>query len=620
MKILFTITHRHIIFFIILLLIFGSLAGVYIFERNYRNRFYPNIILGGERVGGKSYDEVLSRIKLVGDALKSNGIQLVIPTDHTTTTISISQRSVGLTPDVVVEYFTLGDYEKTVKEAYQYGRSGNIFNKLKTQFSLLKTPHIFVLPFSLRETSIESLLTREFETILKKSSDAYLARKNGDIYIVPEVEGERIDVPAVVVGMNDALVAMKTNRLQLSITPQLPLMTKRRLAGILDFANEVSRSLTFALEYRGAEVLVSGATLATWMTLKPEPGNSIVVRRTSVAELVRKYINSSVEDAPINSRFAMRDGVLTETIPGIDGSAASIDDLVVELERQLNNRYLMTAFPLSDGPLLTKEKISLPLVFSKEEPRITAQTISQFNIVDLVGVATTSFKGSTDNRKHNIATGVERVSGLLIAPGEEFSLVKAIGEVTEETGFEKEYVIKNDRSVKEAGGGLCQLATTVFRAAMNAGLKITERQNHSYVVGYYGPGLDATIYGPHPDLRFVNDTGEYLLFQMRTSGDSLIAEFYGKKDNRVVTISQPKLFDYIDPPPNKYLPAVDKPWGQQECTDQPRKGLTAEAVYTVQYDDGQVATQLFRSIYQPWPKICLVGIRIGEPPAQIQSR
>lgn len=611
MKLLLTITHRHIIWFLVFLLVAGSVGSLFFFEQSYRGRFYPNVIIGGERVGGKTYEEVLNQVRLVGEALRTSGIQLVVPTDHATTTIVIPERSVGLTPDVVVEYFTLGDYERVVRDAFQFGRSGSFIKRLQAQFELLRSSHTFALPLALREAAVESLLTREFNTLLKKTSDAHFVRKDGGVAIVSEVEGERIDIAAVIPSLSGALMSMKTNRLQLRVVPQLPLITKKKLETILDFANDTSRSLTLKLEYRDGVVTVGGATLATWLTLKADPGVSIVVRRESVADFVRKNIDNRIDDAPRNSRFAMRNGELTETVPGVPGSAASIEQLSQALEQLLSQRYLMSAFPATSGEVpLKKEVVSLPLTFAIEEPRITSSTIAQFNIKDLVGSATTSFKGSTASRKHNIEKGVERASGLLIAPGEEFSLVKAIGEVTEETGFEKEYVIKNDRSVKEAGGGLCQLATTVFRAAMNAGLKITERQNHSYVVGYYGPGLDATIYGPHPDLRFVNDTGEYLLFQMRTSGDNLIAEFYGKKDNRVVTISTPKLFDYIDPPPDKYLPALDKPWGQQECTDHARKGLTAEAVYTVQYDSGEVSTQLFRSVYQPWPKICMVGIKL----------
>lgn len=611
---LFVITHKHLLLFGGLLLLIGAASGFFFFERSYQHRFFPGVTLGGEAVGGATYDEVLSRIKLVGEALKTNGLQLIVPTDHTTTTIVIPQRSVGLTPDVVVEYFSLGDYEAAVAQAFAFGRTDGFMRRIREKTSLLIDPYDVPLPVTLREAAVESLLTREFDSLLKKPFDAAFVWTSRGITVTDEGVGEKVDVQAVARGIADALTSMKTNRLQLSVLPEPARVTKEELSVLKDFAEAMSRAMTFVFQYRGGEVYASGGTVATWLSVVSQPSVVPVIRREKLTEFIRQTINERIDDAPINSRFAMRDGKLIEIAPGTPGSVASIEKLAGALEQLLADRYLQSLFPQTSGTALADETVRLSVEFITEPPRITAATIANYNIEDLVGYASTSFKGSTASRKHNIATGVANVSGLLIAPGQEFSLVDAIGDVTEENGYEKEYVIKGDRSVKEAGGGLCQLATTVFRAAMNAGLPITERQNHSYVVGYYGPGLDATIYGPHPDLRFINDTGQYLLFQMKTIGDSLVAEFYGAQHNRVVTITEPKLTDYISPPPPRYIPALDKPWGQIDCTDQPRRGLTAEAAYTVQYPDGRVNEQVFKSVYQPWPKICLVGIAIGPVP------
>ena len=187
--------------------------------------------------------------------------------------------------------------------------------------------------------------------------------------------------------------------------------------------------------------------------------------------------------------------------------------------------------------------------------------------------------------------------------------MNAIGEVNEEGGFVKEYVIKEDRSVKELGGGLCQIATTLFRLALDSGLPITERVNHRYVVGYYGPCLDATIYGPKPDLRFVNDTGNYILLQGRVEGDQVIFEFYGQKDDRKVEISEPVLSDELPAPDTRYITTADLKLGEFQCGEYPRKGITADVTYKVSYLDGRINEQNFHSVYQPWSKVCLIGIR-----------
>ena len=109
-----------------------------------------------------------------------------------------------------------------------------------------------------------------------------------------------------------------------------------------------------------------------------------------------------------------------------------------------------------------------------------------------------------------------------------------------EAGYLPELVIKNNKTIPEFGGGLCQVSTTMFRTALLAGLPILERRPHAYRVRYYdwpyGPGVDATVYQPHPDLRFKNDTKHYILIQTRIVGTRLYFDFYGtkEKEGRIV--------------------------------------------------------------------------------------
>jgi len=111
-------------------------------------------------------------------------------------------------------------------------------------------------------------------------------------------------------------------------------------------------------------------------------------------------------------------------------------------------------------------------------------------------------------------------------------------------GYLPELVIKKGETIPEYGGGLCQVSSTAFRGAVQAGLEITERQNHAYPVRYYSPqGTDATIYPPHPDLRFKNNTPAYILIQTKIKGNKLYFEFYGSDDGRKVELIGPKTYD-----------------------------------------------------------------------------
>ena len=165
-------------------------------------------------------------------------------------------------------------------------------------------------------------------------------------------------------------------------------------------------------------------------------------------------------------------------------------------------------------------------------------------IETLIGQGKSDFKGSTRSRIHNIKTALTRYDGLLIAPGEEFSFVENLGEVDGEHGYLPELVIKNDKTEPEFGGGICQVSTTAFRAAIYSGLEITARKNHAYPVSYYNPqGMDATIYVPKPDLKFINNTPGYILIQTEIEGTQLTFNFYGTNDGRKVEVDGPHILE-----------------------------------------------------------------------------
>src|SRR5207237_2112919 len=122
----------------------------------------------------------------------------------------------------------------------------------------------------------------------------------------------------------------------------------------------------------------------------------------------------------------------------------------------------------------------------------------------------------------------------LIAPGEEFSFNKTTGERTAAKGFLEAPVIINGELQTGLGGGVCQVSTTVFNTAYEAGLKITARTNHALYISHYPQGRDATVDYPNVDLKFVNDTKHWLLLRTFVSSDSLTVNLYGTPQHRTV--------------------------------------------------------------------------------------
>lgn len=187
-------------------------------------------------------------------------------------------------------------------------------------------------------------------------------------------------------------------------------------------------------------------------------------------------------------------------------------------------------------------KINLPVMVSA--PETTLAATNELGIEELIATGESDFTGSSKSRTTNIKVGASKFNGLILAPGQEFSFNKYLGDIDAAHGFLPEMVIKREGVVPEFGGGLCQVSSTAFRAAMKAGLPIKERRNHSFAVQYYAPqGTDATIYPGAVDFRFVNDLSSSLLIRTRVEGNKLYFDFYGKKDTRIVELETPRQYD-----------------------------------------------------------------------------
>lgn len=229
----------------------------------------------------------------------------------------------------------------------------------------------------------------------------------------------------------------------------------------------------------------------------------------------------------------------------VDSTFTVKDDKVSNFSLSQNGYKLDTQKSLEDiEEFFSKNETSnnIKLSVATIEPKIKDNDAEKLGIKNLIGEGKSNFTGSTLSRIHNIKVATSRFDGLLIKPGEEFSFVKNLGEVDGEHGYKQELVIKKGVTEPEFGGGVCQVSTTAFRAAIYSGLEITARRNHAYPVHYYAPqGMDSTVYIPNPDLRFKNNTPGYILIktELDVEKKSLIFKFYGTDDGRKTEIDGP---------------------------------------------------------------------------------
>src|SRR5690606_35176050 len=187
--------------------------------------------------------------------------------------------------------------------------------------------------------------------------------------------------------------------------------------------------------------------------------------------------------------------------------------------------------------MLAEGQHQVPLVFETLEPAVpSTATAEELGITELIASATTFYAGSSLERRLNVQTAASRFDGLVIPPGAEFSFNEHLGDVSVESGFEQGLIIYNGRTIEGVGGGICQVSTTAFQAAFYAGFPILERWPHGYWVSYYdsgeGKGMDATVYSPLVDFRFLNDLGTYLLIETEAdiNAATVTFNFYSTSD------------------------------------------------------------------------------------------
>lgn len=308
---------------------------------------------------------------------------------------------------------------------------------------------------------------------------------------------------------------------------------------------------------------------------------------------------------PIDALFTFQNGKITAFRPSEDGKMVDIEII----KKNLNSQF---------EQILQKQKtqnIIIPIFVKTLQPKITTDKANNLGIKELIGVGNSLFRGSIPNRVYNINLAASRYQGVLIAPGEVFSFNKILGDVSYFTGYRQAYIIQNGKTVLGDGGGVCQVSTTFFRALLDAGLPIVERNQHSYRVGYYEqdspPGFDATIFVPSVDLKFKNDTKNYILIQIGIDLNNLSLTFYlyGTKDGREVNISKSVVTNQIPAPQDIYRDDPTLPKGQTKQIDFAAPGAKVYFTRTVTKNGKVIISDKFVSNYQPWQAVYLRGTK-----------
>ncbi len=254
-------------------------------------------------------------------------------------------------------------------------------------------------------------------------------------------------------------------------------------------------------------------------------------------------------------------------------------------------------------------RVQIPVIEIRAQITVS-ENLKELGIKELVATGHSAFVGSPKGRLHNIRTGIKRYNGLLVKPGEVFSFNKHLGPVDKKHDFLEELVIKPEGTILEYGGGLCQISSTLYRAALFGGFPIVERAPHSYAVSYYaqvgGYGLDATVYPGARDVRFLNDSPAHLLIQAYTDGDHAWYKFYGTPDDRKIRLEGPAIDNRISAGPSEIIETDKLSKGVKKQVEKKHNGFDVTWYRYVMKDGIEKKEKIF-SRYRAIPEKILVG-------------
>ena len=264
----------------------------------------------------------------------------------------------------------------------------------------------------------------------------------------------------------------------------------------------------------------------------------------------------------------------------------------------------------------TGAAVSVDAVVSEQQPKIKKADLE--SISDVLGTCTTAYASSGASRSGNIANGVSKINGHVLMPGETLSGYECMHPFTIENGYFTAAAYENGQVVDSVGGGVCQIATTLYDASLAAELEITQRQNHSMIVTYVKPSMDAAIAGTYKDIKITNNYSTPIYIEGTTAGKTLTFTIYGKETrpaNRKVEYISETLSKTDPGEPQRKVDNSLKP-GQTKQVQSAHIGYKSRLWKVVTVDGVEKErTILHTDTYNPSKAIVLVGPAAPAQPA-----
>lgn len=599
---------------VILVVVVGLGIGGLVYSANlYKDRVLPSLQIGAIPLGGMKRDEVRALLSDVSAKLIKEGFSFTYEVDGEVKKFTVYPSAVREEDGTELVKFNI---EAETDAIMSYGKKKSVLARgWETIYSRLVDLNIQLEQVVLDKDRLLAEVKQvvgQHESLSRNASVNVTAVDPLVYSITSAVSGVVFNYDAIasqavqrlsILSPVDIRISSQVEEPQIrevevqAITGQLPILFARAPVTISYLDSHTKKTYTWK---------ITSTQVGTWIKPEKKTGElRFVLDYGEVKAWFEEKILPQVNVEAQNAKFVLNESK-TKVIE-FEGSRSGIT-------ADVQKTYDAIDVVLHESDR-TKSTV-VDLVIAKVEPQIKTENTNDLGIKEILGIGYSNFSGSPKNRVLNIKNAVKnKLHGTLVAPGGEFSLVQTLRPFTIEAGYLPELVIKGNRITPEVAGGLCQIGTTMFRAAMNAGLPITARTNHGLVVSYYNdprngnPGTDATIYDGWPDFRFLNDTGKYLLIitEMNSATGDLSFIIWGTSDGRKGSYTAPKVLQWIPAGPYQEVQTTSLPSGKKECQTV-HNGAVATFTYIRELPNGEKIEREFKSVYRAVPAMCFIGV------------
>lgn len=548
-------------------------------------KFYPGVNIAGIELGGLSQADAKAALDQRVAAFLSSAVTYV----YQDKSWAFTAEQLGISVDV----------DGAIAEAWSHGRGDGITGRY--QALLDQSDRSIPLSAHVNSATLDTALQTIATALNTDAINATFGMDGTAISITSETTGRTLNVDSArtdtlnTIGtLQPSTVMLRVNVVPAKVTAA-DLEPSRAEAALL-----VSHKVT--VRYDDTRWTIDRDALARAIVVPTDTVSARPYLDHGTVAIIVQHIADELNTDAQNAVIGWNDGVyaISESKSGL---AVDVDAL---------------AQAVIDGAAKATDR-NVPVPATEVVPDIDSNNLDKLGITTLIGEGASSFEGSSEARATNVEVASEKVSQAVIPPGGNLSFLDAVGLITVDAGFVEGKIISGGWYATDIGGGVCQVSTTVYRAALLAGLPFAEWHPHSVRVSFYEldgwpVGMDATVFQPETpdagitlDLVISNPTDSWILLQMTTDGVTLSADLYGADTGYTVQVSDPAISDETTPGPALEKDDPELPKGERQQTQQAQDGFTTTMTRTVTLEGEVISNDTFISVYNPVSDAFMVG-------------